>query len=139
MHRRQVLALTSASLTTSVPGCIGLFEEDFKAPLELIVWNHSNRQSHLQLYILNDRDEVVFAESAEIDDHGSALYQVREEVPEGDEFTVIVHETEIDESDADIFELVCDDATIAEDLTYTLTVEVRSDNTLYLASRANCS
>ncbi|WP_133412182.1 hypothetical protein [Halalkaliarchaeum desulfuricum] len=139
MNRRQALALTGASLVTPVAGCIGLFENNFKAPLELTVFNHSNRQSHLQLYILDDDEEVLLAKSVEIDDHSSGIYEVVEEASEGDEFTVIVHETELNKSDADNFELVCPDRNNRDDHRYVLTVEVKSDHTLYIASRASCS
>lgn len=139
MHRRQVLALTGGSLATPVAGCIGLFEGDINAPLELIVWNHSNRQSHLQLFLLDDDDEVLLAESVEIAHESSEIYEVTENATEGDEFTVMVHDTDIDESGANTFELVCPDANDRDDLRYVLQVEVRPDDTLYTASRATCS
>lgn len=138
MRRRQVLSLAGTCLLTSTAGCTGLIDGGVNAPLELIVWNHSDRQSHVQLYILDHDDELLLAESTEIDDHTGEIYEVTEEASEGDEFTVIVHETEIDESSGDSFELVCSDVDDRDDLTYVLQIEIKSDDTLYTASRANC-
>lgn len=138
MRRRQVLALTGTGLATPVAGCIGLFEEDVKAPLELLAWNHSHRKSTLQLYIL-DGDEILFADSTEIDEQSSARFDLVEETSESDEFLLIIHETGLDESSARVFECVCPD-TMAdqENLRYVLQVEVKTDDTLYIAGNASC-
>lgn len=139
MQRRRVLTLAGASLATAVSGCVALGSGGITAPLELLVWNHSHGRSHLQLYILDDEDEVVLADSAVMDEQSSAIYEVVDAASAGDEFTAVVHETDSGESGAEQFELVCTDTPDQADPRYVLQVEVQPDESLYIASRASCS